>query len=100
MAKDDSNVLGFVYYIPIHNYIGQSVQPLGKRFQQHIRSGKDVDGVIILQSNIPKAKLNDFEAYWIGAYNAYSRNTPCANHTRGTKAIKQYLQGMKDMGHH
>jgi hypothetical protein len=91
--------VGFIYYIPAHNYVGQSVQEHGRRFSQHSRNGKDLDGAYILQTNIPQSRLNAAEAYWIGVYNAYNMKSKYGNHTRGTKALASFFQGMQDMGH-
>ena len=67
-------------------YIGQTIQPLIKRWQSHIKDSKKVDTYFYrairkygiehfliepIEKNIPNESLNDRERYWIQFYDSY-----------------------------
>lgn len=88
---------GFIYYLPSHNYVGQTYQADDTRWKQHAYNGKTVTNAIILESNVPRQHLNASEAYYIGALGAYDKNTQYANHTRGN-CLPEYFLGLGDRG--
>ena len=84
-----------IYYLPCHNYVGQTVQSISARLAQHTRAGKDVRGAIILESYLDRQFLDSVEAYWIGALSAFKPLVKFANHTRGNH-LPSHEQGVSD----
>ena len=66
---------GYVYYQPGfsggNGYVGQTVQPQGRRESQHALAGKNSFGTMKLESNVPRSDLNSREAYHIGKMDTY-----------------------------
>lgn len=73
---------GDVYWLPSHNYVGQSVN-VDKRFKAHKTAGKDIRGATLLASGAPKEDLNSIEAFHIGSMQAYNKGEQHANQVRG-----------------
>jgi group I intron endonuclease len=108
--------MGYIYSIynkiSKKRYIGQTIQPLNKRINQHfylskkgiitplynaIRKYQKSDFIIDIVEKCDKSLLNEREQYWIKHYNTFAEGYNCDLGGSGTKSFKHSKETKRKM---
>ncbi len=91
MTDKQSQKNGDVYWIPPHNYVGQSIDK-DRRMKRHDKTGKDVRAATLLGSDMSKDDMDSVEAFHIGQMGALDKGKEHANQIRGND-LPSYHRG-------